>query len=165
MSDDGFQTTHTHTIYIAQIGLHTHKWMKNDRTWWAKFQVSRNVSQNMSSGKYVLTLISENAVIHCLISRCQAVNYIRAAITNFCSTLPDDKWNVCVTTSEKLPSFLHCWILLTLMMYNSPELHLTYALNGSKNCLPKVMKENSKLYQRNWSWWFNLRCISSIYFH
>lgn len=39
----------------------------------------------------MLTLISQNGVTHCLISWHDAINYTKAATTNFCSALLDDK--------------------------------------------------------------------------
>jgi hypothetical protein len=73
---------------------------------------------------------------------------MKAAATNFCRAVLDDRWNVRAATSEKLPSFFHDCILLTLMMYNSPQLHLTCALDGSTRCLPRVMKKKAANQQR-----------------
>lgn len=100
-----------------------------------------------------LTQVSQNSVTHCLISWHCAINYAKAATTNFCGAVLDDKWNVQAATSEKLPSFFHGWILLTLMMYNSLQLHLTCALNGSTNCLPRVMKKKTANQARD------LKCV------
>lgn len=88
-----------------------------------------------------LTPISPNGATRCLISRHQAINYTKVATTNFCAAVLDDKWNVQAATSEKLPSFFRGCVSLTLMMYNSLQLHLTCALNGSTNCTPRVMKK------------------------
>lgn len=100
------------------------KW-KITRSDTAACSVNCIVLQNMLSGKNALALISPNGVIHCLISGYQAIKYIKPTTTNFCSGVLYEKWNVQVATSEKLPFFFGEWILLTLMMYNSLQLHLT----------------------------------------
>lgn len=79
----------------------------------------------------VLALISQNGLIHWLILASGAIHYSRPAKANFCLYRRTRMTN---GLSERLQvKNLHhalspAWVLLTLMMYNSLQLHLTLGL-------------------------------------
>lgn len=140
--------------YLVELG--NSNWVLETKFWWTAlfylffYQICHRDGWD---AKHIHTNQPKGVTTHCLISRHYAINYTKAAIANFCVAVPFDKWNVRAATSEKLPSFFHGWILLTLMMCNSQRLHLTCALNGSMNCLPRVMKKKTANQAKN------LKCV------
>lgn len=108
-----------------------------------------------------LVLIMQSGVTHSLISSHWAINYTKAAATNFCGAVRDDRWSVHAATSASF--HLSSWLLLlSLMMYNSLQLHLTCTSDGCSGCLPGVMKKKVANKHRIGSVYINLPHVSLI---
>lgn len=73
-----------------------------EKTFWAEF-----VTGGGGGERSTWALIMQSGVTHGLISSHWAINYTKAAATNFCGAVADDRWSVHAATSAKLLSFFH----------------------------------------------------------